>query len=90
MCRKAKTAFPEKAAELQTEGQGSKSEVERMIHQDMPDNIKALFTEFSDDFLGDLPPALPPVLLGHQFEIELQDDVYQCIGQFVCSAHGIR
>lgn len=45
-----------------------------MFHQDMPGIIKSPLTEFSEVFSEDLPLGLPPICLGNQFEIELQDN----------------
>ena len=56
------------------EDQPSKTGVERTFHQDMPENIKAVLSEFSDIFPDDLPPGRPPVRLGHEFRIDLEDD----------------
>ena len=49
-------------------------DVEKAIHKDMPENIKALLEDLRDLFPMDLPLGLPPVRMGHEFKIELEDD----------------
>ena len=50
------------------------SEMEKTFHEDMPDGIKAVLREFQDVFPKDLPLGLPPVRMGHEFKVELEDD----------------
>ena len=49
-------------------------DVEKAYHKDMPEEIKAVLQEDKDIFPTDLPPGLPPVRMGHEFKIELEDD----------------
>ena len=42
--------------------------------EDMPECIKAILKEYNDIFPQDLPPGLPPVRVGHEFRIDLEDD----------------
>ena len=49
-------------------------DVEKAYHKDMPEEIKAVLQEYKDIFPTDLPPGLPPVRMGHEFKIELEDD----------------
>ena len=49
-------------------------EVEKAYHKDMPEQMKAIVQEYKDIFPMDLPPGLPPVRMGHEFKIELEDD----------------
>ena len=42
--------------------------------EDMPECIKAVLKEYNDIFPQDLPPGLPPVRMGHEFRIDLEDD----------------
>ena len=48
--------------------------VESTFRSDMPENNKAVLSEFKDVFPVDLPAGLPPIRLGHKFKIDLQDD----------------
>ena len=43
--------------------------------EDLPTEINAVFDEYEDVFPKDLPPKLPPTRKGHEFKIELEDDV---------------
>ena len=42
--------------------------------EDMPECIKPVLKEYGDIFPQDLPPGLPPVRMGHEFRIDLEDD----------------
>ena len=61
------------------------SNVESTFRSDMPESIKAVLSEFKDVFPVDLPAGRPPVRLGHEFKIDLQDDtpLPPVIGQFI-------
>ena len=50
------------------------SDVEKAFHSDMPQLIKGVLNEFKDVFPADLPRGIPPVRMGHEFKIELEDD----------------
>ena len=41
---------------------------------DMLECIQAILKEYNDIFPQDLPPGLPPVRMGHEFKIDLEDD----------------
>ena len=43
--------------------------------QALPSHIRAVLEEFDDVFPQDLPLGLPPVRQGHEFKIDLEDDV---------------
>ena len=43
--------------------------------QALPSHIHAVLEEFDDVFPQDLPLGLPPVHQGHEFKIDLEDDV---------------
>ena len=43
--------------------------------QALPSHIRAVLEEFDDVFPQDLPLGLPPVCQGHEFRIDLEDDV---------------
>ena len=43
--------------------------------QALPSQICAVLEEFDDVFPQDLPLGLPPVRQGHEFKIDLEDDV---------------
>ena len=47
----------------------------QLQREDLPEEIKAILKEYRDVFPTDLPIGLPPVRKGHQFKIELEDDV---------------
>ena len=42
--------------------------------EDMLKCIKAVLREYSDIFPQDLPLGLPPVRMGHEFQIDLEDN----------------
>ena len=44
-------------------------DMEKAIHKDMPENIKAILEDFRDLFPMDLPPGLPLVRMSHAFKI---------------------
>ena len=48
--------------------------MESTFCSDIPESIKAVLNEFKDVFPVDLPAGRPPVRLGHEFKIDLQDD----------------
>ena len=43
--------------------------------QALPSHIRAVLEEFDDIFPQDLPLELPPVRQGHEFRIDLEDDM---------------
>ena len=45
-----------------------------VYREDMPKCIKAVLKEYSDIFPQDLPPRLPPIRIGHEFRVDLEDD----------------
>ena len=49
-------------------------DMEKAYYKDMPKGIKAVLQEYKDIFPTDLPPGLPPVRMGHEFKIKLEDD----------------
>ena len=55
--------------EKSTEG----TDVEKMYHEEMPKEIKAVLQEYQDVFPSDLPSGVPPVRKGHKFKIELEE-----------------
>ena len=57
----------------QSEGTGG-TEEQKMHHEGIHDEIKAVLHEYKDVFPSDLPPGLPPVRKGHEFRIDLEDD----------------
>ena len=50
------------------------TEEAKMYHEEMPEIIKAVLSDYKDVFPSDLPSGLPPVRQGHQFKIDLEDD----------------
>ena len=79
MLKKSKTAFVGFIRKVdETEEQsGSSSDLDsaQLQREDLPEAIKAILTEYRDVFPIDLPIGLPPVRKGHQFKIDLEDDV---------------
>ena len=53
--------------------QPMESNVESAFRSDMPESIKAVLSEFKDAFPVDLPAGRPPVRLGHESKIDLQN-----------------
>ena len=49
-------------------------DVERAYHKDIPEQIMVVVQDYKDIFPTDLPLGLPPVRMGHEFKIELEDD----------------
>ena len=49
-------------------------DVERVYHKDMLEEIKAFLQEYKDIFPTDLPLGVPPVRMGHELKIKLEDD----------------
>ena len=47
--------------------------------QALPSSTRAVLEEFDDVFHQDLPLGLPPVREGHEFKIDLEDEVPQSI-----------
>ena len=62
------------AKEETVESGNVSAEVEKAFHENMPECIKAVLHEFQDVFPEDLPPGIPPVRMGHEFRVELEDD----------------
>ena len=52
----------------------SPTDIAKLLHQDMPAVIKNVLHDFKDIFPEDLPLGLPPVRMGHEFKIDLEDD----------------
>ena len=65
-------AQKEESVEKEAEG----TDEQKMHHEEMPDAIKAVLTEYKDVFPSDLPPGLPPVRQGHEFRIDLEDEAH--------------
>ena len=63
-------AEEEESVERGTEG----TDVEKMYHEEMPTEIKAVLQDYQDVFPSDLPSGVPPVRKGHKFKIDLEDD----------------
>ena len=63
-----------KTALVDSGQQPMESNVKSTFRSDKPESIKAVLSEFKDAFPVDLPAGRPPVRLGHEFKIDLQDD----------------
>ena len=62
-------------------------DVDKAFHEDMPQSIKAILLDYKDIFPTDLPLGLPPVRMGHEFKIELEDDTPPIHRSIYNSAH---
>ena len=60
----------EEPEEKDTEG----TDEQKLYHEGIPKEIKAVIQEFKDVFPSDLPSGVPPVRKGHRFKIDLEDD----------------
>ena len=69
--------FVREVKEEEADEKVSKSDLNsaHLQREDLPDSIKAVLKEFEDVFPEDLPIGQPPVRKGHEFKIELEDDV---------------
>ena len=47
----------------------------QLQREDLPDQLKGILKEYADVFPDELPVGLPPIRKGHQFKIDLEDDV---------------
>ena len=47
----------------------------QLQREDIPNKIKGILKEYADVFPDELPVGLPPVRKGHEFKIDLEDDV---------------
>ena len=47
----------------------------QLQREDIPEQIKGILKEYSDVFPDELPIGLPPKRMGHEFKIDLEDDV---------------
>ena len=47
----------------------------QLQREDLPEQLKGILKEYADVFPDELPVGLPPVRKGHQFKIDLEDDV---------------
>ena len=50
--------------------------MESTFCSDIPESIEAVLSKFKGVFPVDLPAGQPPVRLGHEFKIDLQDDTH--------------
>ena len=46
-----------------------------LCSSELPEAAKSLLCEFQDVFPADLPIGLPPVCQGHQFKIDMEDNM---------------
>jgi hypothetical protein len=65
----------EEKTESETEVALSDLNSTQLQRKDLPESVKAVLKEFEDVFPTDLPIGKPPVRKGHEFKIELEDDV---------------
>ena len=68
--------FEEDVDKLSTTQQAPDGTKEKkMYHEEMPEMIKVVLHDYKDVFLSDLPSGFPPMRQGHEFKIDLQDDM---------------
>ena len=72
--RLVKDEKEQKVVPIVPEKTTTRRDVEKTFHEDVLENIKAVLLDYKDIFSTDLPPRLPPVRMGHEFKIELEDD----------------
>ena len=57
-----------------TEVEEKETEEEKAFHAEMPEIIRTVLRQYAKVFSKDLPKGLPPVQMGHEFKIDLEDD----------------
>ena len=70
MVRKVTETVEEREGKTQSDLYSS-----QLQQEDVPDAIKGVLKEYSNVFPDKLPVGLPPVRKGHEFKIDLEDDV---------------
>jgi hypothetical protein len=70
MIRKVTQTVEEREGKKQSELYSS-----QLQREDIPESVKGILKEFADVFPDELPIGLPPVRKGHEFKIDLEDDV---------------
>ena len=53
---------------------GGPSDVEKLRRPDLPSAIWEVLETYSDVFPSELPKGVPPVRMGHEFKIDLEDE----------------
>ena len=53
---------------------GGPSDVEKLRRPDLPSTIWEVLETYSDVFPSELPKGVPPVRMGHEFKIDLEDE----------------
>ena len=53
---------------------GGPSDVEKLRRPDLPSAISEVLETYSDVFPSELPKGVPPVRMGHEFKIDLEDE----------------
>ena len=69
--------------------QNSLTNIAKLFCQDMPIVIKDVLDEFTDIFPWELPLGLPPMRMGHEFKIVLQDDT-PLVHKLVCKLNPLE
>ena len=54
---------------------GGPSDVEKLWRPDLPMTIWEVLEAYSDVFTSELPKDVPPVRMGHEFNIDLEDEI---------------
>ena len=70
MVRKVTETVEEREGKTQSDLYSS-----QLQREDIPEQIKGILKEYSDVFPDELPVGLPPKRMGHEFKIDLEDDV---------------
>ena len=58
----------------EVEQSGSPSDVEKLWRADLPSLIWEVLQKYKDIFPSELPKGIPPVRMGHEFKIDLEDE----------------
>ena len=53
---------------------GGPSDVEKLRRPDLPSAIWEVLETYSDVFPSELPKGIPPIRVGHEFKIDLEDE----------------
>ena len=59
---------------IEEEVHGGSFDVEKLQRPDLPSAICEVLETYSDVFPSELPKGIPPVRMGHEFKIELEDE----------------
>ena len=66
---------------------GGPSDVEKLRRPDLPSAIWEVLETYSDVFPSELPKGVPPVRMGHEFKIDLEDALHPSTDHSTNSVH---